>query len=57
MIRHRLVLGGWLACFGSSWALMLLMFGEGFGNLWWMGALTGVMVYETGGRHGQRPAP
>jgi predicted metal-binding membrane protein len=43
-----------LDCLGSSWALMLLMFAEGFGSLWWMAALTGVMVYETSGRHGQR---
>ncbi|OGO53835.1 MAG: hypothetical protein A2Z32_13995 [Chloroflexi bacterium RBG_16_69_14] len=45
-----------LACLGSSWALMLLMFAEGFANLWWMVALTAVMVYETSGRHGQRAA-
>lgn len=45
-----------LACLGSSWALMLLMFAEGFGNLWWMVALTAVMVYETTGRDGQRAA-
>ena len=43
-----------LACLGSSWALMLLMFTEGFANLSWMVALTVVMVYETTGRHGQR---
>ncbi len=43
-----------LACLGSSWALMLLMFAEGFANLAWMVALTAVMVYETTGRHGQR---
>ena len=43
-------------CLGSSWALMLLMFAEGFANLWWMAALTGVMVYETASRHGQRSA-
>ena len=43
-------------CLGSSWALMLLMFAEGFANLWWMAALTGVMVYETSSRHGQRAA-
>jgi predicted metal-binding membrane protein len=42
-----------LACLGSSWALMLLMFAEGFANLWWMVALTAVMVYETTGRNGQ----
>jgi predicted metal-binding membrane protein len=52
----RLGLRHGLACFGSSWALMLLMFGEGFGNLWWMAAMTGVMVYETSGRHGPRAA-
>ncbi|MGZ6271171.1 MAG: copper chaperone, partial [Candidatus Limnocylindrales bacterium] len=46
-----------LACLGSSWALMLLMFAEGFASLWWMVALTGAMVYETTGRHGQRAAP
>ena len=45
-----------LACLGSSWALMLLMFAEGFANLWWMVVLTAVMVYETSGRHGQRAA-
>ena len=43
-------------CLGSSWALMLLMFAEGFANLWWMAALTGVMVYETTSIHGQRAA-
>lgn len=45
-----------LACLGSSWALMLLMFAEGFANLGWMVALTAVMVYETTGRHGRRAA-
>ncbi|MDO8484275.1 MAG: DUF2182 domain-containing protein [Candidatus Limnocylindrales bacterium] len=45
-----------LVCFGTSWALMLVMFAEGFANLWWMVALTAVMVYETAGRHGQRAA-
>lgn len=45
-----------LACLGSSWALMLLMFAEGFANLAWMGALTAVMAYEVAGRHGQRAA-
>jgi len=44
------------ACLGSSWALMLVMFAAGFANLWWMIALTGVMVYETTGRHGRRAA-
>ena len=45
-----------LACLGSSWALMLLMFGEGLAGLGWMVALTAVMAYETSGRHGQRVA-
>ena len=43
-----------LDCLASSWALMLLMFAEGFGSIWWMAALTGVMVYEAVGRHGRR---
>lgn len=43
-----------LACLGSSWALMLLMFAEGFASLWWMVILTTVMAYETNGRHGHR---
>jgi predicted metal-binding membrane protein len=43
-------------CIGSSWALMLLMFAEGFANLWWMGALTAVMVYEATRRNGQLAA-
>lgn len=50
----RLGLDHGVACLGSSWALMLLMFGEGFANLGWMAALTALMVYETTGRHGQR---
>ena len=45
-----------ITCVGSSGALMLLMFAEGFANLWWMVALTAVMVYEATGRHGQRGA-
>jgi predicted metal-binding membrane protein len=52
----RLGLDHGLACLGSSWALMLLMFAEGFANLWWMAALTGLMVYEATGRHGGRAA-
>ncbi len=49
----RLGLGYGLACLGSSWAMMLLMFAEGFASIGWMVALTAVMVYETIGRHGQ----
>jgi predicted metal-binding membrane protein len=43
-----------LDCLGSSWALMLLMFAEGFANIWWMAGLTALMIYEAGGRHGLR---
>jgi len=35
---------------------MLLMFAEGFASIGWMVALTGLMVYEATGRHGQRAA-
>jgi predicted metal-binding membrane protein len=52
----RLGLRHGLACLTSSWALMLLMFGEGFASLGWMAALTMLMVYEATGRHGQRAA-
>jgi predicted metal-binding membrane protein len=52
----RLDLRHGLACLGSSWALMLLMFAEGFASIGWMVALTGLMVYEATGRHGQRAA-
>jgi predicted metal-binding membrane protein len=45
-----------LACLGSSWALMLLMFAEGFASIGWMVALTAVMTYEATGRHGPRAA-
>jgi predicted metal-binding membrane protein len=53
-LRHGLDHG--LACLGSSAALMLLMFAEGYANLWWMLALTAVMAYEVMGRFGQRAA-
>lgn len=52
----RLGLRHGLDCLGGSWALMLLMFAEGFANLWWMAALTAIMTYETSGRHGARLA-
>jgi predicted metal-binding membrane protein len=44
-------------CLGCCWALMLLMFAAGVANLWWMAALTGVMVYEKVGRRGQAASP
>jgi predicted metal-binding membrane protein len=41
-----------LFCLGCCWALMLVMFAVGTAVLWWMAALTAVMVYEKTGRHG-----
>lgn len=35
-----------IACLGSGWALMLVMFGLGVGGIGWMLALTGIMVVE-----------
>lgn len=52
----RAGLGHGLACLGSSGALMLVMFGEGFASLGWMAVLTAVMLYETVGKHGRRAA-
>ncbi len=52
----RAGVGHAMACLANSWALMLLMFAEGFGNLWWMVALTALMVYEATGWHGRRAA-
>jgi predicted metal-binding membrane protein len=40
---------GWaygFSCLGSSWALMLVMFGAGFAHLAWMAGLTLVMLLE-----------
>lgn len=41
-----------LCCLGSCWALMLVMFAIGIGNLLWMGALTAVMTVERAPRPG-----
>ena len=35
---------------------MLLMFAAGVANLWWMAALTALMVYEKVGRQGELAA-
>jgi predicted metal-binding membrane protein len=51
---YRLGRGHGLFCLGCCWALMLLMFAAGVANLWWMAALTAVMVYEKVGRRGAR---
>ena len=40
------------SCLGCCWALMLVMFATGAGNLWWMVALTAVMVAEKTTRWG-----
>jgi predicted metal-binding membrane protein len=43
-----------LACLGSSWALMLLMFGAGVASLPWMILLTAVMVFQAVDRRGEQ---
>jgi len=48
----RLGLAHGLFCLGCCWALMLVGFAAGVANLWWMAALTAVMVYEKTGRRG-----
>lgn len=55
----RLGSGHGLFCLGCCWALMLVMVAVGVAMLWWMAALTALMVYEKIGRHGDsvvRPA-
>jgi predicted metal-binding membrane protein len=54
----RLGAGHGLFCVGCCWALMLVGFAAGVANLWWMAALTAVMVFEKtapAGRRGVRP--
>ena len=53
----RLGFGHGLFCLGCCWALMLVMFAAGVAVLWWMAALTAVMVYEKTGRHGALLTP
>ena len=43
-----------LFCAGCCWALMLVGFAAGVANLWWMAALTALMVFEKTGRGGDR---
>ncbi len=50
-VRH----GGY--CLGCCWALMLVMFGVGVGNLAGMAALTGAMVIEKTVPGGKRLSP
>jgi predicted metal-binding membrane protein len=47
-VRHGLF------CMGCCWALMLVGFAAGVANLWWMVALTAVMVFEKTGPSGDR---
>jgi predicted metal-binding membrane protein len=54
----RLGAGHGMFCMGCCWALMLVAFAAGVASLWWMAALTAVMVVEKtsrGGRRGVRP--
>jgi predicted metal-binding membrane protein len=53
----KLGAGHGLFCVGCCWALMLVMFAAGIAMLWWMAALTAVMVYEKTGRHGSKMTP
>ncbi|MBV8150299.1 MAG: DUF2182 domain-containing protein [Candidatus Eremiobacteraeota bacterium] len=46
-----------LFCLGCCWALMLVGFAAGFASLWWMAALTALMVYEKTGKSGKRVVP
>lgn len=46
-----------LFCLGCCWALMLVMFAVGVGNLVWMVGLTGIMFVEKTFRSGRRLVP
>jgi predicted metal-binding membrane protein len=50
----RLGIAHGIFCLGCCWALMLVGFAAGVANLWWMAALTAVMVYEKTARHGRQ---
>lgn len=52
----RLGFGHGVFCLGCCWALMLVMFATGIAVLWWMAALTALMVYEKVGRFGPAAA-
>jgi predicted metal-binding membrane protein len=66
MLHHyrRGVGAGWeiglrhgLHCLGCCWALMLVMFAVGVGNLAWMAAIAGIMLMEKTSRIGRRLVP
>ena len=44
-------------CLGCSWALMLVMFGLGVGNVFWMAGLAGVMLLEKATLRGRLLVP
>jgi predicted metal-binding membrane protein len=44
-------------CLGCCWALMLVMFGLGVGNVLWMAGLAGVMLLEKTSLYGHRLIP
>jgi len=46
-----------LFCAGCCWALMLISFAAGFASLWWMAAVTALMVYEKTARRGRAAVP
>ncbi len=46
-----------LFCVGCCWALMLIGFAAGFANLWWMAALTALMIFEKTSRGGRAAVP
>ncbi|HKU68402.1 MAG TPA: DUF2182 domain-containing protein [Candidatus Baltobacteraceae bacterium] len=46
-----------LYCVGCCWALMLVSFAAGFANLWWMAALTALMVFEKTAHRGKAAVP
>jgi len=46
-----------LFCTGCCWALMLIGFAAGFASLWWMAALTALMVYEKTASRGRAAVP
>lgn len=49
--------GHGLFCAGCCWALMLIGFASGFASLWWMAALTALMVFEKTARRGRTAVP
>ncbi len=53
----RLGRGHGVYCLGCCWALMLVMFAAGVASLWWMAALTALMVFEKTAPAGARAVP